>query len=549
MLKKLSIAVLCLGLLWSCGKEKVDLIVHNATVYTVDEAFNTASAFAVKDGKFVGVGTDEEILEGFESSEVINLEGGPVYPGLIDAHAHFYRYGLGLKNANLVGTQSFEEILEILQSHREQYPDEEWLLGAGWDQNDWEDQSFPTKEKLDELFPDVPVLLTRIDAHAALANSAAMGQSEVFAKTKEVNGGKIYFDENGEATGLLVDNAIKLISRYIPEQTETDRIYALIRAQENCFAVGLTGIVDAGLDVNTIELIDSLNQLGELKMRMYVMVTPTEESFTYFKERGKIKTDYLNVRSFKVYGDGALGSRGASLLHPYADDPGNVGFLLQTPEFYDNIARRIYDMGFQMNTHAIGDSTNRVMLDIYGKYLGEDNDLRWKIEHAQVVSLPDIPKFGKYNVIPSVQPTHATSDMYWAGDRLGWARVRTAYTFQDLLKQNGFIALGSDFPVEDINPMYGFHAAVARQDAKNWPEGGWQSENKLSREEALRGMTIWAAFSNFEEDEKGSIEVGKFADFIFTEKDMMTAPENELRNLKVTATFLGGEKVYTQSED
>ena len=545
MLKKTTLALLSLAVLWSCGgKTEADLIVHNALIYTVDDGFSMASAFAVKDGKFVGVGSDEEIMEKFSSTEMINMEGGPVYPGLHDAHAHFYRYGLGLKNANLVGTKSFEEILDILQQHRENYPDDEWLLGAGWDQNDWEDDSFPTKEKLDELFPDVPVLITRIDAHAALANSAAMGQSEEFARTKEVNGGKIYFDETGEPTGLLVDNAIRLITQYIPEQTEADRINALIRAQENCFAVGLTSIVDAGLDVNTIELIDSLNRADLLKMRLYVMVATSDDNLAYFQKRGKIKTDHLNVRSFKVYGDGALGSRGASLMKPYADDPDNMGFLLQTPQFYDSLAGVIYDLGFQMNTHAIGDSANRTMLDIYGKYIGEDNDLRWKIEHAQVVSEEDIDKFGKFKVVPSVQPTHATSDMYWAGDRLGWYRIRTAYTFQDLLKQNGYVALGSDFPVEDINPMYGFHAAVARQDAENWPEGGWQPENKLSREEALRGMTIWAAYSNFEENEKGSIEVGKMADFVFTEKDMMTAPESELRNLKVTATYLAGERVY-----
>lgn len=545
MLKRLPALLFFTALLWSCGgKQEADIIVHNATVYTVDDNFSVATAFAVKDGKFISVGSDSEILEGFESAEILNMEGAPVYPGLIDAHAHFYRYGLGLKNANLVGTRSFDEILELLQTHREKYPDEEWILGGGWDQNDWENTEFPTKEKLDEAFPDVPVLITRIDGHAALTNSAAMGQSEIFAKTKEVDGGKIYFDKNGEPTGLLVDNAIQMIARYIPEQTAADRIDALIRAQENCFAVGLTGIVDAGLDVNTINLIDSLNTSGELKMRLYVMVTPSEESLDYFTQKGKIKTDYLNVRSFKVYGDGALGSRGASLLAPYSDDPHNSGFLLQSPELYEELAKKIYDLGFQMNTHAIGDSTNRTMLNIYAKYLSEDNDLRWKIEHAQVVSLPDVDKFGKYNIVPSVQPTHATSDMYWAAERLGEPRIKTAYTFKDLLDQNGYIALGSDFPVENINPMYTFHAAVARQDAENWPEGGWQPENKLSREEALRGMTIWAAYSNFEEAEKGSIEVGKMADFIFTEKDMMKAPESELRNLKVKATYLNGQRVY-----
>ncbi len=544
-MKKILIALLGALILSSCAKDKsADLIIHNAQVYTVNENFDVATAFAVRDGKFIAVGSDEEILADYESANVINLDGAPLYPGFIDGHAHFYRYGLGLKNANLVGTKSFEEILEILQDHRKEYPNDPWILGGGWDQNDWENKEFPTKDKLNEIFPDVPVLITRVDGHAALTNSAAMNQSELFFKTQEVNGGKIYFDKNGDPTGLLVDNAIQLISRYIPEQTQTDRIDALLKAQKNCFAVGLTTIVDAGLDVNTINLIDSLNQTGDLKMRLYVMVTPTQESIDYFKAKGKIKTDYLNVRSFKVYGDGALGSRGANLIADYSDDPGNSGFLLQTPEFYDELARTFKDMGFQMNTHAIGDSTSKTILDIYSRYLPEGNDLRWKVEHAQIVSLEDLPKFGQFNIIPSVQPTHATSDMYWAGDRLGEPRVKTAYTFKDLLDQNGNIALGSDFPVEDINPLFGFHSAVARQDAENWPEGGWQAENKLSREEALRGMTIWAAYSNFEEKERGSIEIGKFADFVVTEKDIMTAAESELRNTKVTTTYVAGKRVY-----
>jgi predicted amidohydrolase YtcJ len=544
-MKNLVLTFLFVVFITGCGKSnQADLIVHNAKVYTVNDEFSMASAFAIKDGKFIAVGSSESILADYESEDIRDMKGAPLYPGFIDAHAHFYRYGLGLKNADLVGTNSFEEILEKLQNHRAASPNDKWILGHGWDQNDWENKQFPTKDKLDEIFPDVPVLITRVDGHAALANSAALNQSEVFFKAKEVNGGKIYFDENGIPTGLLVDNAIDLIRRYVPNETQIDRIDALMKAQANCFAVGLTTIVDAGLSVNTINLIDSLNQAGDLKMRMYVMVTPSQESLDYFKSRGKIKTDFLNVRSFKVYGDGALGSRGANLIADYSDEHGNSGFLLQRPDVYNELAKTLYEMGFQMNTHAIGDSTNKTILDVYSQYLPKGNDLRWKIEHSQIVSLEDINKFGKYNIIPSVQPTHATSDMYWAKDRLGDPRVKTAYTFKDLLDQNGFIALGSDFPVEDINPMYGFHSAVARQDDNNWPEGGWQPENKLSRQEALKGMTIWAAYSNFEEYEKGSIEVGKLADFVITEKDLMTIPEAELRNLKVTSTYVSGKKVY-----
>ena len=544
-MKNLFLTILFIAFITGCGNSnQADFIVHNAKIYTVNDEFSMASAVAIKDGKFIAVGSSESILAAYESEDIRDMKGAPLYPGFIDAHAHFYRYGLGLKNADLVGTTSFEEILAVLQKHKDDNPNEKWILGHGWDQNDWQQQDFPTKDKLDEMFPDVPVLITRVDGHAALANSAAMNQSELFFKSKAVNGGKIYFDENGDPTGLLVDNAIDLISRYIPRETQADRIDALMKAQANCFAVGLTTIVDAGLGVNTINLIDSLNQAGDLKMRLYVMVTPTSESLDYFKTRGKIKTDFLNVRSFKVYGDGALGSRGANLIADYSDDPGNSGFLLERPDVYNELAKTLFEMGFQMNTHAIGDSTNKTILNIYAKYLPEGNELRWKIEHSQIVSLEDVDKFGKYNIVPSVQPTHATSDMYWAKDRLGEPRVKTAYTFKDLLDQNGYIALGSDFPVENINPMYGFHSAVARQDNNNWPVGGWQAENKLSREEALRGMTIWAAYSNFEEHEKGSIEVGKLADFVTTEKDIMTIPESELRNLKVTSTFVSGKKVY-----
>ena len=531
--------------LFSCeGKKKADLIIHNATVYTVNDTFEVASAFAIRDGKFLAAGSDEEILGSYEAQEVTDLNKAPVYPGFIDAHAHFFNYGVGLRNADLVGTQSFDEILSILQEHRKKYPEAAWLIGRGWDQNDWEIKEFPTKDKLDELFPDLPVLLTRVDGHAALVNSAAMRQSEVFHKTREVEGGKIYFDENGEPTGLLVDNAIWMIEKHVPGETHEEKIEALLRAQENCFTVGLTTVNDAGLGISAIQMIDSMHQTGDLKMRIYAMISPYKSSIEYFKKHGIMKTDYLSARSFKVYGDGALGSRGAALIKDYADDHGNAGFLLESPETYESLAKMIYEMGFQMNTHCIGDLANKTILDLYGKYLGENNDRRWRIEHAQVVSQEDISKFGKYNIIPSVQPTHATSDMYWAKDRLGEPRVKTAYAFKDLLDQNGYIALGSDFPVEHINPMYGFHAAVARQDADHWPEEGWQTENKLSREEALKGMTIWAAYSNFEENEKGSIEPGKFADFVIMQKDIMKVPETELRNLKVNATYIAGEKVY-----
>ena len=415
-------------------------------------------------------------------------------------------------------------------------------MGRGWDQNDWEVKEFPTKDTLDKLFPDVPIFLTRVDGHAALVNQKAFDLAGVKAGDN-INGGLVEV-KNGKLTGILVDNATDLVSAKIPGATKAEQEKALLDAQKNCFAVGLTSVVDAGLSRNTIELIDEMQKAKRLKMRIYAMVSATKADLDYYLAKGKIKTDFLNVRSVKVYADGALGSRGACLLHAYHDKPDQQGFLLSSPQKLDSLVKVISDKGFQINTHCIGDSANRLLLDIYGKYLKGDNDLRWRIEHAQVVSKPDMEKFAQYKIIPSVQPTHGTSDMYWADERLGPERVKTAYAFKDLLKQGKLLAIGSDFPVEHINPLYGFHAGVARQDAKNYPKGGFQMENAISREEALKGMTIWAAFSSFEENEKGSIEVGKMADFVVTAKDLMTAPKTELRNLKVTHTFVAGEKVF-----
>lgn len=532
-------------LLFGCtSKEKADLIIHHAVVYTVDSSFTTLQAFAVKDGKFLETGSNEEILKKYKAGQTIDAGGKAVYPGFIDAHCHFLRYGLSLQNADLSGTTSFREIIERIQVHRNKYPSAEWIVGRGWDQNDWTEKTFPTKDTLDLLFPDMPVLLERIDGHAALVNQKALDLAGVTANT-HVSGGLIEL-KNNQPTGILVDNAADLVSRVIPQPGRKELTQALQQAEKNCFAVGLTTVDDAGLSKSEVALIDSLHKRKELTMRLYVMLNPSQENQDYYFKNGLYKTDYLNVRAFKIYADGALGSRGACLLHDYHDRPGNKGFLLQTPQDLKNIATALYQHNFQMNTHCIGDSANRLLLDFYGELLKGKNDRRWRIEHAQVVSVADVQKFGNYSVIPSVQPTHATSDMYWAGERLGDTRVKTAYAFQDLYKQNQTIAFGSDFPVEAIEPLYGFHAAVARQDAKNYPEGGFQPENAMSREQALRGMTIWAAYSNFEEKEKGSIEKGKLADFVILEKDIMKANNSELRNIKVTQTFVGGKQVYSR---
>jgi predicted amidohydrolase YtcJ len=531
-------------LLFSCGgrREQVDLIIHNATIYTVDQGFSIAQAFAIKGNRFIAVGSSQQILSQYASDEILDLEGKPVYPGFIDAHSHFYRYGLGLQVASLLGAESEDEMIQRVKSHYDRNPEVSWILGTGWDQNLWENKEFPTKEKLDALFPDKPVLLTRIDGHAALANQKALNLGGITART-EMIGGKVIL-KDGKPTGVLIDNAINRVSSKVPEPNEEESRSALIAAQNNCFEVGLTTVVDAGLDKETIDLIAKMHQEGTLKMRVYAMVNPTEKNMQHYFNVGPYQDDFLTIKSFKIYGDGALGSRGASLLKPYHDHPDNYGFLLKKPEEFDALAQKMFENGFQMNTHCIGDSANRTLLDIYAKYLKGKNDLRWRIEHAQVVSIEDMPKFASYSIIPSVQPTHATSDMYWAGQRLGPFRIKTTYAYKDLLDQNGMLALGSDFPVEHMNPLYGFHSAAVRKDAKNWPDDGFQPENRITRENALKGMTIWAAFANFEENLKGSIEPGKLADFVVLEKDMMSAAENELRELNVLQTFVGGIKVY-----
>lgn len=537
----LSIALLLTIL--ACGsKEQADLLVYNAKVYTVNDQFSQAEAFAVRGGRFIAVGENDEILARYEASEALDLQGSTVYPGFIDAHAHFYGYGTGLQIADLTGASSFEEVIERLLVHREKHPEQAWLLGRGWDQNLWKEKAFPSRDKLDELFPDIPVLLTRIDGHAALANGKALEFGGITASTSML-GGKVMLEEN-IPTGILIDNAIRLVSEKIPELGLEEKKKALLAAQENCFQVGLTTVADAGLDREIIELMEEMQAEGNLKMRIYAMVNPTPENKAYYFKKGPHQNDQMTVRGFKIFGDGALGSRGAALLEPYHDAPDEQGFLLSSAKEFESLAQEMYAHGFQMNTHCIGDSTNRTILDIYAKVLKGENDRRWRIEHAQIVNSKDVEKFGENQIIPSVQPTHATSDMYWAEDRLGSERIHDAYIFKKLLDQNGYIALGSDFPVEAINPLYGFHAAVARQDAKGWPEEGFQSKDKLSREEALRGMTIWAAFANFEEDKKGSIEAGKLADFVILKQDIMTAPAEELRDIAVIGTFVGGEKVY-----
>ena len=543
MLNKLSFLGILLILLISCNSEvkmQADLLVYNGNIYTVDSTFSKAEAFVVMDGKFLETGTAEALQEKYDFKEKLDAEGKTILPGFIDAHAHFYRMGLQQQKVDLTGTNSFEEVLDRIVAFQKER-NVNFITGRGWDQNDWEAKEFPSKEKLDSLFPDTPVAITRIDGHALLVNQAALYKAGITLNTK-AEGGAIEV-KNGKLTGILIDNPMSLVYDSVEEPSKKEQIQALMDAQKISFSYGLTTVVDAGIDKKTIQLIDSLQKAGSLKTRIYAMVSNTKENLDFYLGKEPVKTERLNVRSVKFYGDGALGSRGAALKEPYSDLEGHFGALLSPEADFKKTAQRVADSKFQMNTHAIGDSANRLVLETYDELLKDKKDRRWRVEHAQVIDSADFKYFSK-NIIPSVQPTHATSDMYWAEDRLGAKRIKGAYAFKKLLNQAGIVALGTDFPVEEVNPFYTFYAPTARKDLKNYPEGGYRMEQALSREETLKGMTIWAAYSNFEEDEKGSIEAGKFADFIILDKNIMDVKEDEIPNIKVLQTYVNGEKVY-----
>lgn len=535
-------AAIALFLISCGGPKKVDTIVVNGVIYTVDNSFSTAQAMAIKDGLIVATGTDAEILAAYTATEKIDAKGQAVYPGFIDAHAHFVGYGKSLFQVDLFGTTSWEEAVERVKVFAAAHPELAWIEGRGWDQNKWPGKKYPTNALLNSLFPNTPVVLQRIDGHAAIANQKAFDVAGV-KPGQTIVGGEVE-TKNNVLTGVLIDNATDLVYGSIPAVTKQTYTQWLQAAQQNCFAQGLTTITDCGLNMSDINIIDTLQQEGKINMRLFAMLSDNPENLTAYLKRGPYKTDKLFVNGFKVYADGALGSRGACLLHSYEDRKDWNGFLLANISHYDSLASVLAASKFQMCTHAIGDSANRQILNIYNKYLQKGNDRRWRIEHAQVVNPADFNLFGAAAVVPSVQPTHATSDMYWAAERLGNERMKGAYAYKQLMDQNGWIPLGTDFPVEDISPFKTFLASVGRVDAKGFPEGGFQSENALSREQTIRGMTIWAAKASFLEKEVGSLEAGKKADFIILAQDLMQVPVNKILDTKVVATFSGGKKVY-----
>ena len=537
--------VLLIALLFalaSCQSSKVDAIIHHAVIYTVDSSFSVAEAMAVKDGKIVAIGKNDAITGAYTAKENIDAHGAAVYPGFIDAHAHFIGYGRSLFQVDLFGTSSWEEAVAKVKAFAEQHPDLPWIQGRGWDQNRWPGKTYPTNEVLNNLFPNKPVILTRVDGHASIANQKALDLAGIKAG-QTVTGGSIEV-KDGKLTGVLIDNGDDKVYAQIPAPTKEVYTQWLQAAQKNCFAQGLTTITDCGVSYRDVEAIDTLQQSGKLDMRLFLMLSDNDENLQKYLKKGPYKTDKLFVNGFKVYADGALGSRGACLLQPYNDKPGWQGFLLRNKSHYDSLAQVLAATDFQMCTHAIGDSANREILTVYNKYLKGKNDRRWRIEHAQVINQADFNLFGAASIVPSVQPTHATSDMYWAVERLGKERLKGGYAYKQLLQQNGWLPLGTDFPVEDISPFKTFLAAVVRKDAKGFPENGFQAENALSREETIRGMTIWAAKASFLEKEIGSLEPGKKADFIFLSNDLMKVAETDILNVKVTATYSAGRKVH-----
>ena len=532
-MKKFSLLFIVLAMV-SCSKTKVDLIVHNANVYTVDNQFSKATAFAVDDGKFVAVGSDRKIFSHYYASKTLDAQGQSIFPGFIDGHCHFVGYGeTKARYADLNGCESFDEVLERLEKHATNNASE-WLLGRGWDQNLWEVKEFPENTALNKRFPNKKVLITRVDGHAVLVSDNVLNAIGLDKKS-HVDGGEVLLNIGGKPSGILLDNAADMAKAIVPPLDNTQRINALKIAQHDCFAHGLTGVTDAGLDIRSIALIDSLQTEGVLKMKVNAMINPDDETMDYFLKFGVIEKERLTIRSVKIYADGALGSRGAKLLEPYSDAPETSGLIVESEDFYDHVCEKAYNAGYQVCCHAIGDGGVRMILNEYAKFLKGKNDLRWRVEHSQVVDPRDFALYKKYSIIPSIQATHCTSDIPWAEDRLGSERVQNAYAYKTLLEQNGWLINGTDFPIEHISPLLTFYASIARKDL---------IENKLTREEALKSITIWAAKGYFAESRKGSIEVGKEADFVILSDDIMTIEDEKIPEVKVQNTFINGEMVY-----
>ena len=527
-----------------------DLILVNGRVYTVDPSHPMVSAFAVRNGRILFAGSDREVrtLAG-PRTRVIDAAGGTVIPGMVDAHAHLVGLGVSLRNVQLAGSKSYEEVIARVTAHAKGMKPGEWIVGRGWDQNLWPDRQFPNHEPLSRAFPSNPVALVRIDGHALLANALAMQTAKVTAATLDPEGGLIVRNPDKSPAGVFVDNAEELIGRAIPPDSKAQTRAAILAAIAEANKWGLVGIHDAGQGRTTIDIYEALAREGKFNLRNYVLVSGDSANVSHYLARGPRSALYdgrIWVRSIKLYSDGALGSRGAALLAPYSDDKANTGLLLTPPAQIQRIATSALRRGFQVAVHAIGDRGNRIVLDAFDAALKSvpTADHRFRVEHAQVVSPSDIPRFAALGIIPSMQASHQTSDMRWAEERVGSERITGAYAWRALLKTGVIIPNGSDFPVEEVNPLISFHSAVSRQDASNWPPGGWYSDQVMTRAEALASMTLWPAHAGFQEKLMGSISPGKYADFVILDRDIMTVPASEILQTRVMATWLGGKSVY-----
>lgn len=543
-------ALVCTSRVAPSQTPPAELVVTNARIYTVDDVRPLAQAMAVRGGRLVFVGSDRGALAYRGSAtRVVDLQGKTVIPGMVDAHAHLAGLGLTLRIVNLVGTKSLDEVISRVAARAREVPAGTWILGRGWDQNDWSDTRFPTHEALSRAVPNHPVYLTRVDGHAAFVNEAALRAAKIAGDTPDPDGGRIERGANGAPTGVLIDRAQGIVSRVIPPPTRQEQRASILAAVREANRWGLTGIHDAGVPRATIELYEEMAKAGEYSLRNYVMIANDSADIGYFLSRGPQSALYdgrLWIRSIKVVADGALGSRGAALLEPYSDDAQNTGLEVTPAARIQAIAAQALRRGFQVNTHAIGDRANRTVLDAYAAALAAVPvaDHRFRVEHAQVIHHDDIPRFAELDVIPSMQASHQTSDMYWAGNRLGAGRLLGAYAWRSLLDDGNIIPNGSDFPVEAVNPLISFRAAISRQDANGWPAGGWYPEQRMTREEALKAMTIWPAYAAFQEKELGSLAPGKYADFVILDQDIMRVAPSGILATRVLATYIGGRPVY-----
>jgi predicted amidohydrolase YtcJ len=510
-------------------------------IYTMDSGLRVCESMVAEKGRILFTGSLDTARRLYPEANLVQFKNRFIYPGFIDAHCHFLAWCRGLKECNLIGTKSEQEVISRLKKYASTTT-RSWIVGRGWDQNDWPQKNFPGIENLDKAFPDKPVCLKRIDGHAVWINSAAVKALNLDLN-KNIPGGEIV-KINGKFSGILVDNAADLVLPFVPDLPRQEMNEAVRMGAQQCYAVGLTTLDEAGLDLKDIYYIDSLQQNKMLKMRIYAMLAASEKSFSWIGANNTMRTERLHVGGVKFYLDGALGSRGALLKKDYCDRLGHKGLLLQNVQQFTNYCSFAGSKGYQICVHAIGDSANSIALNVFGKIQPAGFDNRWRIEHAQVVDPKEFSLFKKFKVIPSVQPTHATSDGAWAENRLCSSRMTGAYNYAELGRQAGLLALGTDFPVEDISPIKTFYSAVFRVDMKSDKTNPFMPDGGLKPVQALLGMTIWAAYANKEEHEKGSLENGKLADFVVLNTDLLEAEQKQVAKTRVTATYINGEKVF-----